>query len=106
MNPYLLGLLPVGLAYGAWAWWRRRPGGGVGLLALCWLAANYLPFYPATIVGQRIAYIYYFLPCLPAVALAGSSLLLSTRLPRLITWAYLATVLLAFYGYFPFRSFG
>jgi predicted membrane-bound dolichyl-phosphate-mannose-protein mannosyltransferase len=103
MNPYVLGLLPLGLALAAYTWWRRRPGADWAAFALAWFACTYLPFYVATVFGQRISYLFYFLPTLPAVALAGGYFLLEAGLPRLVLWVYLAAVLLAFYGYFPFR---
>ena len=64
---------------------------------------TYLPFYAAAIIGQRISYLFYFLPTLPAVALASSYFLHGTPVPRVVRWAYVAAVLLAFYGYFPFK---
>jgi predicted membrane-bound dolichyl-phosphate-mannose-protein mannosyltransferase len=103
MNPYVLQLLPLGLAFGGYAWWRRRPGSDLGAMALAWFAAMYLPFVAASIVGQRISYLFYFLPALPAVALAGAHFLLGARLPRIVVGVYLVAVLLGFYGYFPFK---
>jgi predicted membrane-bound dolichyl-phosphate-mannose-protein mannosyltransferase len=103
MNPYVLQLWPLGLAFATYAWWRRRPDGKLGALALAWFAMTYAPFYATTLLNQRISYLFYFLPTLPAVALAGSSFLLCAGLPRLVTWVYIAAVLLGFYGYFPFK---
>jgi dolichyl-phosphate-mannose-protein mannosyltransferase len=103
MNPYVLQLWPLGLAFVAWEWWRRRPGARLGALALAWFVMTYAPFLAASLIGQRISYLFYFLPTLPAVVLAGSYFLLRAGLPRPVTWAYLAAVLLGFYGYFPFK---
>jgi predicted membrane-bound dolichyl-phosphate-mannose-protein mannosyltransferase len=104
MNPYVLQLLPLGLAFAAYAWWCRRPEAELHALALAWFVGTYLPLYPATLLGHRIMYLFYILPTLPAVALAGSSFLLNAGLPRLVFWIYLAAILLGFYGYFPFKS--
>jgi dolichyl-phosphate-mannose-protein mannosyltransferase len=103
MNPFVLGLWPFGLGLAATVWWSRRPGGELGALSLAWFLATYLPFWVMTLLGQRIAYLFYFLPTLPAVALAGSYFLLRTDLPRLVRGLYLLAVLLGFYGYFPFK---
>jgi dolichyl-phosphate-mannose-protein mannosyltransferase len=105
MNPFVLQLWPLGLAFVGCAWWWRRPGAELGALALAWFACTYLPFCAAALLAQRISYIHYFLPTLPAVALAVSFFVLKTGLPRLVVWAYLAAVLLGFFGYFPFRFY-
>jgi dolichyl-phosphate-mannose-protein mannosyltransferase len=104
MNPYVLHLLPFGLAFAAYVWWRRRPEGDLGALALAWFVFTYFPFYMATLLGQRVVYLFYFLPTLPAVALAGSAFLLKAGLPRIVLWTYLGAVLLGFYEYFPFKA--
>ena len=103
MNPYVLMLWPLGLAFAAWAWWRRQPGSDLSAMALAWFAMMFLPFVAASLFGQRISYLFYFLPTLPAIVLASSGLLLGAGLPRVVLWAYLAAVLFGFYGYFPFR---
>lgn len=103
MNPFVLQLWALGLPLAAYAWWRGRPGANLAALSLAWFAVTYLPFVVASGIGQRISYIFYFLPTLPAVALAGSYFLLTAGLPRAVIWTYVAAVLLGFYGYFPFK---
>lgn len=103
MNPYVLDLWPLGLAFAAWVWWRRQPGANLAAMSLAGFAMLFLPFVAASLIGQRISYIFYFLPTLPAIVLASSGFLLGAGLPRVVLWAYLAAVLLGFYGYFPFR---
>jgi polyferredoxin len=106
MNPFVLQLWPLGLAFAGYAWWRRQPGHAIGTLALAWFACTYLPFWLATLLTQRISYLFYFLPTVPAVALAGGYFLLRSGLPRAVVWAYGVAVLLGFYGYFPFKFYG
>jgi hypothetical protein len=55
------------------------------------------------VFGHRISYLFYFLPTLPAVVLAGASFILGTGLPRPVIWTYAIAVLLGFYRYFPFK---
>ena len=106
MNPFVLQLWPLGLSFAGYAWWRRRAGLELAALALAWFACTYLPFWAATLLTQRISYIFYFLPTVPAVALAGGYFLLRSGLPRPVLWMYAIAVLLGFYGYFPFKFYG
>lgn len=103
MNPFVLGLWPFALGIAAYAWWKREPLGDLGALVLAWFAMVYAPFVAGSLIGQRISYIFYFLPVLPAVVLGGSLFLLRPGIPRVVLWVYLAAVLMAFYGYFPFK---
>jgi predicted membrane-bound dolichyl-phosphate-mannose-protein mannosyltransferase len=103
MNPFVLELWPLALPFVGFAWWSRRAGSDLGALALAWFAVTYLPFVVVSLIGQRISYLFYFLPTLPAVVLAGSYFLLSIGFPRVVIWTYVGAVLLGFYGYFPFK---
>jgi predicted membrane-bound dolichyl-phosphate-mannose-protein mannosyltransferase len=102
MNPILIGAAPLGLAYAAWAWWRT--GDRLGLWTLAWMIGTYLPFYPLVMLQHRIAYIFYFLPSIPAVAVSLALLLRRSGLPNVATWAYAIAMLIGFVGYFPFRQ--
>jgi predicted membrane-bound dolichyl-phosphate-mannose-protein mannosyltransferase len=103
MNPYVLDLWPLVLPFAACVWWARRPGANLAALSLAWFAMMLLPFVAASLIGQRISYLFYFLPTLPSIVLATSGFLLTPGLPRPVLWVYLGAVLLGFYGYFPFR---
>jgi hypothetical protein len=103
MNPFVLALWPLALGAAVHAWWKREPLAEGGALTLAWFAAIYLPFVAASFFGQRISYLFYFLPVLPSVVLGGSLFLLRPGLPGAVRWAYLGAVLLGFYGYFPFK---
>lgn len=103
MNPYVLTLLPLGFALAISRW--RRPGheSDLPLLSVCWAFFNFVPFLAAALLGQRISYIFYFLPTVPAIAWAGAVFLLRSGLPRTVVAAYLFMVIAAFADYFPFR---
>ena len=49
-------------------------------------------------------YLYYFLPTVPALAIAVAILLARSGLPRVVAWGFIATFMLAFVAYFPFRQ--
>ena len=51
-----------------WFAWKRRDG--PSMWALTWAAANWLPYALLGVISNRIMYIYYFLPVVPAVAVA------------------------------------
>ncbi|HEX6512972.1 MAG TPA: glycosyltransferase family 39 protein [Chloroflexota bacterium] len=98
MNPYLIFLAPIAIASAAYIAWKTRDR--LAALAVCWMIATYLPFYALAAAG-RVSYIFYFLPTVPAVALAIGLLL--QRLPLAVRCAYLAAYLLGFASLFPFR---
>lgn len=101
MNPYVVAIAPLAIAYAAWAAWKERSDSA--FLALTLFFAAYAPFWPAAMIGHRISYIFYFLPAIPAVALAAAQLFHAPRMPRVLLWAFIGAVALGFFGYFPFR---
>jgi hypothetical protein len=48
------------------------------------------------VFGHRISSLFYFLPTLPAVVLAGACFILGTGLPRPVIWTYAIAVLLGY----------
>jgi hypothetical protein len=103
MNPYVLALLPPGLAFAAWAWWRQKSGSSAGAFAVALFLTTFLPYVVIALASQRIMYIFYFLPTLPAVALGGSLFILRSGLPGIVRWSLIGAVLLGFVGSFPFK---
>ena len=61
-------------------------------------------YIPLAIFTNRIMYIYYTLPLVPALAAGVALLLLRSGLPPLIRWGFLLAYLAGFVAYFPFRQ--
>ena len=101
MNELLVGALPIAMLFAGWFAWKRRDG--PSMWALTWAAANWLPYALLGVISNRIMYIYYFLPVVPAVAVAVSVLLLRSKLPRFVLWGFLVLYVIGFLAYFPFR---
>jgi len=102
LNPVLLGALPLAFLFTFWYAWRK--GSLLAIWCLAWAAANYLPYLPLALISHRIMYLYYFLPTIPALAVAVAILLTRSGLPRMVAWGYIAAFLLAFAALFPFRQ--
>ena len=103
MNPFVIAMLPLALAYLLHAAFQKREDFPLAMLAL--MAATYLPLLAMAAVAHRISYIFYFLPVLPALCAGIAYFLLDLRLPRILPIAYTAAVLLGFIVMFPFRTF-
>ncbi len=102
LNPVLIGAAPLAFLFTGWLAWRARSLAAIW--SLTWAAANFLPYVVLVLISQRITYLYYFLPVVPALALAVALLLTRSRLPRFVTWGYLAAMVAGFIAYFPFRQ--
>jgi dolichyl-phosphate-mannose-protein mannosyltransferase len=102
MNPILIGSVFVAFLFTGWLAWKRRSR--LAGWSIVWAAANYLPYVALALLSQRITYIYYFLPVIPALAVATALLLRRSGLPRFVTLGYLAVFLAGFVAYFPFRQ--
>ena len=80
MNPILIGSLFVAFLFTGWLAWKRRSR--LAGWSLVWAAANYLPYVALALLSQRVTYIYYFLPVIPALAVATALLLRRSGLPQ------------------------
>jgi 4-amino-4-deoxy-L-arabinose transferase-like glycosyltransferase len=102
INPVLLGAAPLGLLFSGWLAWRRADRAATW--AVTWAAATYLPYVALAIVAQRITYLYYMVPAMPALAVAVALLLARSGLPRFVTWGFLALMVVGYLALFPFRQ--
>lgn len=101
-NPFLIFAFVPLVAWSVWFAARRRATVATGVIAL--IAGCYLPFVAGSFAVPRPAYLYYFLPTIPALAIALGAMAVSLRVPRVITLVYLAAAAVAFVYYFPFRG--
>lgn len=102
VNPLLAGAIPLSALFAAWYAWRTRSR--LALWAIAWGAANYLPYVILAAMTQRIMYIYYLLPAIPAIAAAIAILLTRSGLPTVVRWGFVAAYAVGFAAYFPFRQ--
>lgn len=102
LNPALIGAASLAFPFAFWLAWRK--GSTLAVWSVAWAAANYLPYYLMVLINHRITYIYYFLPVVPALAVAVALLLRRSDLPRAVTVGYLAAIVWGFLAYFPFRQ--
>ncbi len=102
MNPILIGSMFIAFLFAGWLAWKGRSR--LAVWSVVWAAANYLPYLALALLSQRVTYIYYFLPVIPALAVATALLLRRSSLPRFVTVGYVAVFLAGFIAYFPFRQ--
>ena len=102
LNPNVIWVALPALSYAGWRAWtdRSRLGG----FAVASFAANFGPPYLAWLILSRLAWVYYLVPSVPAVACAIA--LAADAVPRAVRWCFVGTVLAAFALNFPFRYFG
>ena len=102
LNPILVAAIPLAILFAGWYAWRAK-----SILArwsVVWAAANYLPYLALELFTERIMYIYYMLPVVPALAVATAILLRRGGLPRPVTWGFIVVYAVGFVAYFPFRQ--
>ena len=102
MNPLLASAIPIASLTVLWRAWTTRDL--LSVWAAAWIAANYLPYVGLVILTGRVTYLYYFLPAVPAIAVATAILLFRSGLPRFVGWGYLVAYAAGFFAYFPFRQ--
>jgi len=101
-NPFLIfAFVPV-VAWAAWLAARR--GASAAFMVLAIVCGCYVPLVAGSLLVPRPAYLYYFLPVIPALALGLATFGASVRLPRAATTGYLVAATCAFIYYFPFRG--
>jgi predicted membrane-bound dolichyl-phosphate-mannose-protein mannosyltransferase len=102
VNPVLLG--PAIIAALFVALHALKSESRITVWCTVWLAANYVPYVALVLVNHRVTYLFYFLPVIPALAVAVATLLLRSGLSHTLAKAYVAAYLLGFAAYFPFRQ--
>jgi dolichyl-phosphate-mannose-protein mannosyltransferase len=102
MNPLLVAAIPFAILFAGWYAWRTN--NLLARWAVVWAAANYLPYLVLEVFTQRVMYIYYMLPVIPALGVATAILLRRGGLPRPVTWGFLIAYAVGFAAFFPFRQ--
>lgn len=101
MNPSILYLTLPAIAYSAYTYLKQK--NDLALLSIIWFVVTYLPYYPAVLMGNRVTYLFYFLPTIPAVCASIAYMIADQNPPKLVVLFYLGVVLVSFYLLFPFK---
>jgi dolichyl-phosphate-mannose--protein O-mannosyl transferase len=102
MNPSILYLTLPAIAYSGYTYIRQKKN-DLALLSIVWFVVTYLPYYPVVLLGNRVTYLFYFLPTIPAVCTAISYMIADQNPPKLVVLFYLGVVLISFSLMFPFK---
>lgn len=102
MNPSILYLTIPAIAYSAYSYLKQKKS-DLALLSVVWFTVTYLPYYPAVLLGNRVTYLFYFLPAMPAVCTAVAYMIADQNPPKLVVLFYLGVVIVSFGLMFPFK---
>ena len=102
VNPAIIFLVLPAIAHSIDSW--RRRGEDLSTFTLSWFASTYLPYYPLAIILHRTMYIFYFLQTVPSVCAAIAYMFSRDGTPKLVTLAYIISVLAGFAALFPFKE--
>jgi predicted membrane-bound dolichyl-phosphate-mannose-protein mannosyltransferase len=102
MNPLLMAPFMLGLIVSLGLIVRDRHR--LATWAVVWALANWLPYVLLLLASNRVTYIFYFLPVVPAAAAFLALLLWRSGLPRWVGWGYAAAYVVGFLALFPFRQ--
>ncbi|HKM78543.1 MAG TPA: phospholipid carrier-dependent glycosyltransferase, partial [Candidatus Bathyarchaeia archaeon] len=102
MNPSILYLTLPAIAYSGYTYIRQKKN-DLALLSIVWFVVTYLPYYPVVLLGNRVTYLFYFLPTIPAVCTTISYMIADQNPPKLVVLFYLGVVLVSFCLMFPFK---
>jgi len=99
VNPTILYLTIPAMIYAAYSYFERKDD--LSLFMIVWFAASYVPFLAAATLANRVTYLFYFLPAVPAVAGAVSHMIADQYPPKVVVLFYLAVVVGWFLWMFP-----
>jgi predicted membrane-bound dolichyl-phosphate-mannose-protein mannosyltransferase len=102
MNPAVIFFALIGIGYCIHLYIKNKDK--LSLLAVSWFLVTYIPYFPGSILGNRIMYIFYFLNTIPAVAIAISCFMSDEKIPKIVLISYLITLLIGFAFLFPFKK--
>lgn len=72
--------------------------------SLIWLLTGWLPYVLLSAFANRIEYLYYVLPIIPALAAITAAWLIGSHRSRFVVLGYVALNVVAFAAWFPFRQ--
>jgi dolichyl-phosphate-mannose-protein mannosyltransferase len=101
MNPTILYLTIPAMLYLSYTYFNAKDD--FSSFNLVWFVSTYLPYLPAVIFGNRVTYLFYFLPAMPAVCAAVAYMIADQNPPKLVVLFYLGVVVAWFFWMFPFK---